>query len=199
LKKCKVLIISFACERLLIIINSLKKNVEAFVYCAMTKSSLNRIRCNQWKKHLNNSRSIWSTENYSSKWCELNSHQFTIIQIDVNYKVSFQKFNLIHFFSSYRDFFMSFHQTYAKKDTCCIYNFTKEKKYIKEKLILSNKLSNKLSKKFLIMFLNMLLIMLAIIFIMFTIMFAIILVIMLAMIYYVMWLFIILQIAKIVY
>jgi hypothetical protein len=35
---------------------------------------------------------------YSSKWCELNSHQFTVIQADVDYIVNFQKFNSIHFF-----------------------------------------------------------------------------------------------------
>jgi hypothetical protein len=35
---------------------------------------------------------------YSSEWCGLNSHQLTVIQTDVSYTVSFQKFNSIHFF-----------------------------------------------------------------------------------------------------
>jgi hypothetical protein len=35
---------------------------------------------------------------YSSKWCDLNSHQFTVIQTDVSCTVNFQKFNSIHFF-----------------------------------------------------------------------------------------------------
>jgi hypothetical protein len=35
---------------------------------------------------------------------------------------------------------MNFHQTHAKKDTYFIYSFTKEKRYIEEKLMLSNKL-----------------------------------------------------------
>ncbi len=37
-------------------------------------------------------------QDYSSEWCELNSHQPTVTQADVNYTVSFQKFNSIHFF-----------------------------------------------------------------------------------------------------
>jgi hypothetical protein len=57
---------------------------------------------------------------------------------------------------------MNFHQTHAKKDTYFIYSFTKEKRYIEEKLMLSNKLSNKLSNMLLIMFLIMFLIMLAV-------------------------------------
>ncbi len=69
---------------------------------------------------------------------------------------------------------MSSHQNHAKKDTCSVYNFAKDKKYIKEKLMLSNMFFNMLN-----MFLNILLIM---ILIMFLIMLANILAIMFAII-----------------
>jgi hypothetical protein len=54
----------------------------------------------------------------------------------------FSKVQLNPFFLSYCDCFVSSHQTHAKKETYFIYSFTRKKRYIKEKLMLSNKLSN---------------------------------------------------------
>ncbi len=58
----------------------------------------------------------------------------------------------------YCGFLMNFHQTHAKKDTYFTYSFTREKRYIEEKLMLSKKLSNKLLIMLLIMLLIKLLI-----------------------------------------
>jgi hypothetical protein len=106
----------------------------------------------------------------NSNWCEL--------------YCGFSKVQLNPFFLSYCDFFMSSHQIYAKKDTCFFYNFAKDKKYIKENLMLSNMLSNMLLIMFLIMLAMMLAMMLAIIL-------AIILAIMLAIMFAIMLLIII--------
>ncbi len=52
----------------------------------------------------------------NSRWCEL--------------YCEFSKVQLNSFFLSYCDYFVSSHQIHAKKDTCCIYSFTREKRYI---------------------------------------------------------------------